>query len=125
VHRQRREHRGPRRPDRRHRPHRRPPRVLVRWVPNDQRPRNGGRPMTRSGQDYLDGLDDGRRVYIDGELVDDIRSHPAFAGAVASVAKLYDVADDPAHRDLLTFTSPTTGEPVNRSYQIPRSEQDL
>lgn len=81
--------------------------------------------MTRSGQDYLDGLDDGRRVYIDGELVDDIRSHPAFAGAVASVAKLYDVADDPAHRDLLTFTSPTTGEPVNRSYQIPRSEQDL
>ncbi len=81
--------------------------------------------MTRSGKQYIEGLSDGRQVFIDGELVKDVSTHPAFAGAVASVANLYDVANDPANRELVTFTSPTTGEPVNRSFQIPRSEQDL
>jgi 4-hydroxyphenylacetate 3-monooxygenase len=81
--------------------------------------------MTRSGKDYLEALADGRHVYIDGELVTDVAEHPAFRGAVASVARLYDLSNDPANEELLTYPSPKTGAPVSRAFMIPRSEEDL
>jgi 4-hydroxyphenylacetate 3-monooxygenase len=79
----------------------------------------------RSGAEYVAGLRDGRRVYIDGKLVSDVTVHPAFASAVQSIAKLYDIARDPANRELMTYISPKTGEPVNRIYMIPRTKEDL
>lgn len=81
--------------------------------------------MTRSGSDYIAGLRDGRHVYIDGELVGDVSTHPAFAGVVNSIAELYDYANEEANRESMTYPSPTTGEPVNLSYLIPRSSDDL
>ncbi|MGP4110594.1 4-hydroxyphenylacetate 3-hydroxylase family protein [Streptomyces sp. 4N509B] len=81
--------------------------------------------MTRTGSDYIEGLRDGRAVFIDGERVKDVTTHPAFSGAVRSVARVYDVANDPANRGVTTFTSPDTGEQVNVSYMIPRSAKDL
>jgi 4-hydroxyphenylacetate 3-monooxygenase len=81
--------------------------------------------MTRSGKDYVEGLNDGRSVFIDGERVDDVATHPAFRGAVRSVAHQYDVANDPANLSVTTFASPETGEPVNVSFMIPRSTEDL
>ena len=81
--------------------------------------------MTRSGADYVRGLRDGRRVYIDGEVVSDVTTHPAFSGVVHSIAKAYDFAHDEHNRALMTYSSPTTGEPVNLSYLIPRSSEDL
>ncbi|MEU7632341.1 4-hydroxyphenylacetate 3-hydroxylase N-terminal domain-containing protein [Nocardia sp. NPDC049220] len=81
--------------------------------------------MTRSGKDYISGLKDGRRVFIDGEYVSDVAAHPAFAGAVASIANVYDNANAPANREVMTYPSPTTGDPVNLSFLIPRSEDDL
>ena len=69
----------------------------------------------RNGSDYIKAIKrDGRQVYLDGELVDDVTEHPAFRGAVRSVARLYDVAADPANRELMTFPSPKTGAPVLR-----------
>jgi 4-hydroxyphenylacetate 3-monooxygenase len=64
-------------------------------------------------------------VFIDGEYVSDVASHPAFEGAVASIARVYDMANDPQNAEVMTYTSPTTGRPVNRSFMIPRSEDDL
>ncbi|MEU7765594.1 4-hydroxyphenylacetate 3-hydroxylase N-terminal domain-containing protein [Nocardia sp. NPDC049190] len=81
--------------------------------------------MTRSGKDYISGLKDGRRVFIDGEYVSDVAAHPAFAGAVASIANVYDNANAPANREVMTYPSPATGDPVNLSFLIPRSEDDL
>lgn len=81
--------------------------------------------MTRSGAEYMRGLQDGRSVYLDGTRVDDVTTHPAFAGAVRSVARLFDLAHDPAGRELLTFPSPRDGRPVNKSWLVPRSREDL
>jgi 4-hydroxyphenylacetate 3-monooxygenase len=81
--------------------------------------------VTRSGKDYVEGLRDERRVFIDGEYVSDVASHPAFAGAVESIARLYDTVNDPANAAELTYPSPATGAPVNLSYLIPRGEDDL
>ena len=42
------------------------------------------------GQSYLESLRDGRRVYVDGELVEDVTTHPAFRNSARSIARLYD-----------------------------------
>lgn len=81
--------------------------------------------MTRSGKDYIAGLRDGRRVFIDGEYVSDVTTHPAFRGAIESIAQVYDLANDPNNAAVMTFPSPATGAPVNLSFLIPRGEDDL
>lgn len=81
--------------------------------------------MTRSGKDYLEGLNDGRRVFIDGECAVDVTKHPAFARPAETVAALYDFAHDPANRAIMTHASPATGEPVNNAFLMPRSGSDL
>jgi 4-hydroxyphenylacetate 3-monooxygenase len=82
-------------------------------------------PSLRTGTDYLESLNDGRQVFVNGEKVADVTKHPAFREAARSVARLYDIAADPANRELMTFSSPRTGAPVLRCYQIPRSHADL
>src|SRR6478735_5869326 len=79
----------------------------------------------RTGAEYLRSLNDGRAVFVDGERVKDVTRHPAFREAARSVARLYDIAAAPALRERMTFTSPKTGEPVLRAYQIPHSHADL
>ncbi len=79
----------------------------------------------RTGADYLRALNDGRRVFVDGEQVKDVTTHPAFRQAARSVAMLYDIAADPALRERMTYPSPKTGEPVQRAWQIPKSHADL
>ncbi|MGH6673063.1 MAG: 4-hydroxyphenylacetate 3-hydroxylase family protein [Xanthobacteraceae bacterium] len=79
----------------------------------------------RTGAEYLRSLKDGRRVFVDGERVADVTAHPAFREAARSIAHLFDVAADPAHRERMTFASPKSGEPVWRAYQIPMSHADL
>ncbi len=44
----------------------------------------------KAGADHIQSLRDGRTVYIDGQQVDDVTTHPAFRNAVASAAALYD-----------------------------------
>jgi 4-hydroxyphenylacetate 3-monooxygenase len=80
----------------------------------------------RTGAEYLASIkNDGRRVFVDGEEVRDVTTHPAFREGAATIASLYDIASDPANRELMTYPSPTTGQPVNRCWQIPYSVEDL
>ena len=80
----------------------------------------------RTGAQYLDALrEDGRRVFVDGEEVRDVPSHPAFAEPARTIAGLFDIACDPENRDLMTYTSPTSGAPVNRIWQMPDSIEAL
>jgi 4-hydroxyphenylacetate 3-monooxygenase len=79
----------------------------------------------RTGTEYLRSLNDGRRIFVDGERVNDVTQHPAFRQAARSVAALYDIAAAPELRERMTFASPKTGEPVQRCWQIPRSHADL
>jgi 4-hydroxyphenylacetate 3-monooxygenase len=78
----------------------------------------------RTGAEFLQGLDDGRAVYFNGERVKNVATHPAFAGAAKSSAHLFDIAADPANRERMTTQSPS-GKPMWRAYQIPRTHADL
>src|SRR3954470_20040219 len=79
----------------------------------------------RTGSEYLRSLNDGRKVFLDGEAVVDVSRHKAFREAARSVARLYDIAAAPENRELMTFTSPKTGQPVLRAFQIPKTHADL
>jgi 4-hydroxyphenylacetate 3-monooxygenase len=81
--------------------------------------------MTRSGDDYVQGLRDGRTVLFNGERVADVTTHRAFAAAIRTVAQLYDLANDPSSRDLMTYPSPRDGRPINKCWLVPRTREDL
>ena len=61
------------------------------------------RPFT--GAEYLESLRDGREVYINGERIADVTTHPAMRNSARSLARLYDARHDPAQQR--TLTSPT------------------
>jgi aromatic ring hydroxylase len=78
----------------------------------------------RSSADYIESLRDGRDVWLGGEPVQDVPTHPAFRGCVNSVGELYDMERDPAYADLLMF-DPGEGERYLKSYCAPHSAEDL
>src|SRR5439155_743117 len=49
----------------------------------------------------------------------------ALQGAIRSIAGLYDLAVAPENRTVMTFPSPATGAPVNMSFLMPRTPEDL
>ncbi|GGU70780.1 hypothetical protein GCM10010275_00890 [Streptomyces litmocidini] len=75
--------------------------------------------MTRSGQEYPEGLRDGREVRLDGQRVEDVTAPPAFRATAASFAGLLDLADHPVHRPVLVRGG------VRRAGAVPRSYEDL
>jgi anthranilate 3-monooxygenase (FAD) / 4-hydroxyphenylacetate 3-monooxygenase len=80
----------------------------------------------RTGAQYIEGLRrHPREVWIQGQRVDDVASHPAFAKPAAHIAKLYDMQHDPAHRDILSYVSPSTGARVGTAFMMSRSHADL
>lgn len=62
--------------------------------------------MLRTGKDYIESIRDGREVWIDGERVTDVPSHPAFAPIVNVRARIYDLAHQDGTRDLLSYPAP-------------------
>ena len=64
-------------------------------------------------------------MWIDGERIKDVTTHPALANGVKSVAALYDMQHDPELREEMTYASPTSGQPVGLSFLIPQSVEDL
>jgi len=82
------------------------------------------RPMT--GDEYIDSLRDGREVYLYGERVEDVTTHPAFRNAVRMTARLYDAMHDPDHRDVLTAPTDTGSNGFTHPFfRTPRSVEDL
>ncbi|HKV45801.1 MAG TPA: 4-hydroxyphenylacetate 3-hydroxylase N-terminal domain-containing protein [bacterium] len=79
----------------------------------------------RRGDQYVASLRDGRAVFLDGAPVDDVTVHPAFRGAIARIAGVYDRAGDPARHGDLTSADPRTGERISNMWLIPKSADDL
>ena len=57
----------------------------------------------KTGAEHLRSLQDGRTVYLDGELVKDVTEHKAFRNAVRSAAALYDYQARPENIEAMTF----------------------
>src|SRR5712691_9774630 len=77
----------------------------------------------RRGADYLAGLRDGRAVFLDGERVDDVTKHPAFAESARRIAERYDAAGEAL--DVTTCVDPVRGGRIGAMWLIPRTAADL
>jgi 4-hydroxyphenylacetate 3-monooxygenase len=82
------------------------------------------RPFT--GAQYLESLRDGREVYIYGERVKDVTTHPAFRNAARSIARLYDALHDAQTRELLVSPTDTgSGGFTHKFFRVARSREDV
>jgi 4-hydroxyphenylacetate 3-monooxygenase oxygenase component len=77
----------------------------------------------RTGKQFLAGLRKPREIWVGEDKVDDVVSHPAFAGAAQTLAQIFDLQHEAA--DVCLMPDPETGEPINVSHMIPRSRADL
>ena len=82
------------------------------------------RPFTRD--EYLESLRDGREIWIYGERVKDVTTHPAFRNTARSVARLYDALHDPTKRDVLSVETDTgNGGFTHPFFKVPYAKDDL
>ena len=78
-----------------------------------------------TGSRYLASLKDGRDVWLDGQKVDDVTTHPAFTGMVHELARIYDLQHTDDYRDQMTFVAAETGTRCSISWLLPTSMDDL
>ncbi len=77
--------------------------------------------MIRTGKEYLEALKDGREVWLRGRRVADVTAHPAFLGAIGARRRLYDLAGEAGHGDILAHVS--EGERRSTLLRPPRTRQ--
>jgi anthranilate 3-monooxygenase (FAD) / 4-hydroxyphenylacetate 3-monooxygenase len=80
----------------------------------------------RTGAQFTEGLRQRpRNVWLDGERIGDVSAHPAFAPAVAAIARIYDLQHDPQYADILTYSLPASDARVGAAFMIPSSYEDI
>ncbi len=79
----------------------------------------------RTGKAYIEGLRDGRYIYVNGELVRDVTQYPPFQGVIHTLADLYERQHDPTYQPLLTAPSPTSGQPVSTSFVLAQTWDEM
>lgn len=80
----------------------------------------------RTGAEYIKGLrDQEREVWLRGERVKDVTTHPALCNGMRSIAELYDMQHRPDLSDRMTYVSPSSGDRVGLSFIIPRTREEL
>lgn len=78
----------------------------------------------KTGSDYLSGLKDGRRVYYEGRLIEDVTTEPGLRTTAQTVAQYYDMQHIPELTDVVTYETPD-GDRAHLSFMEPRSIEDL
>ncbi len=82
------------------------------------------RPFT--GDEFLESLRDEREVWIYGERVKDVTTHPAFRNSARSLAKLYDALHDESQQEVLTCETDTgSGGRTHKFFRSARSRDDV
>ncbi len=78
----------------------------------------------RTGSQFLEGLRRTRReIWVDGERIGDVTSHPKLRGGAESLAAMFDRQH--AYAAECLYTDPESGQPTNVSHMMPRSRDAL
>jgi len=87
---------------------------------------SGGSTRPFTGKEFLESLRDGREIWIYGERVDDVTTHPAFRNPARMLARLSDALHDPATQATLTCPTDTgSGGYTHRYFRAPTSADEL
>ena len=78
--------------------------------------------MIRTGDEYRDSIRDNREVFMNGDRVKDVTAHSMFKPLIDIRARMYDMAHDPATRDIMTVTQ---GADINAiGSALPYTQED-
>ena len=64
----------------------------------------------RTGAQFLAGLQDGREIWLEGERVANVVTHPKLARMAATLAGVYDLQHKAENREQMSFRSPSSGQ---------------
>ena len=78
--------------------------------------------MIRKGSDYIDSIRANRDVYMNGEKVKDITTHPMFKPIIDIRAKIYDMQHDAKFKDIMTVEE--NGEINAIGNSLPFTQED-
>jgi 4-hydroxyphenylacetate 3-monooxygenase len=79
--------------------------------------------MIRTGQQYKDSIRDGRQVWVNGERVMDVTSHPMFKPLVDIRARIYDMQHEAAFAPVLAYRD-ELGNVCSVGSKLPFTTQD-
>ena len=78
--------------------------------------------MIRTGNEYRASLDDGREVWMNGEKVKDVCTHPQLKPVIDVRARIYDMQHDPSTKDQTTYQE--NGEDFAIGLRLPYEPKD-
>ena len=78
--------------------------------------------MIRTGDQYREGLRDGREVWIDGERVKDVTRHPALKPIIDIRARIFDMQHENAYAPTMTYTA--DGQSHSIFNRLPYEQKD-
>jgi 4-hydroxyphenylacetate 3-monooxygenase len=79
--------------------------------------------MIRTGDEYRDSIRDGREVFMNGEKVPDVTTHPMFKPLVDIRARIYDMQHEAATASKMVYHD-DGGEPYSIGLKLPYSQND-
>lgn len=80
--------------------------------------------MIRTGAQYLESIRDDRQVWMEGERVKDVPSHPMFKPIVDVRARIYDMAHEAKSQGVMSYVDKATGERNCIGHKLPYEQKD-
>src|SRR5262245_13650862 len=84
-----------------------------------------GRTKPFTSQEYFESLRDGREIWIYGERVKDVTTHPAFRNTVRMLGRLYDALHDERKATICEATDTGSGGYTHKFFKAPKSADEM
>lgn len=78
--------------------------------------------MIRTGDQYRESIRGNREIFVNGERIDDVTSHPQFKPVIDLRARIFDLQHDAASKEFLTYRD--NGDTIPISQKRPFSQAD-
>jgi aromatic ring hydroxylase len=79
----------------------------------------------RTGDEFKESLKDGRALWVNGKRLNSVFDEPALSAGVDLLASMFDDQFTPEFADATTYIDPDSGKVASRSWQVPRTIEDL
>lgn len=79
----------------------------------------------KTGAEYKESLKDNRQIWVGGQKLNSVYDEPALAKGIDLLASMFDDQFTEEHADATTYYDEKAGAVLSRSWQIPRTKEDL
>jgi 4-hydroxyphenylacetate 3-monooxygenase len=79
----------------------------------------------RTGAEFKASLDDGRQVWVNGTKIARVSEDPGLGAGIDLLAEMFDDQFKPEHAEETTYFDRASGTVASRSWQVPRSMDEL